>query len=171
MDFNAESARDFFQRQQPRIALDSKLVKLKQLLADAADFRRLLLGPAALGSERLAAKGVYIGTSSWKYPGWRGMIYDESRHITRGKISKSRFERNCLAGYAETFKTVCVDAGYYQFPDRRYIEKLVSQVPSNFLFTFKVTDEITVAIFANCIGFEQPSVSPILFMAVFGGWP
>ena len=30
----------------------------------------------------LAAKGVFIGTSSWKYPGWRGMLYDESRYIT-----------------------------------------------------------------------------------------
>jgi hypothetical protein len=25
----------------------------------------------------LAAQRVYIGTSSWKYPGWCGMIYDE----------------------------------------------------------------------------------------------
>jgi hypothetical protein len=22
----------------------------------------------------LAAEGVFIGTSSWKYPGWRGML-------------------------------------------------------------------------------------------------
>ena len=35
----------------------------------------------------LATKGVYVGTSSWKYPGWRGMIYDESKYITRGKFS------------------------------------------------------------------------------------
>ena len=59
----------------------------------------------------LAGKGVYVGTSSWKYPGWCGMVYDESRYITRGKFAKSRFERDCLAEYAETFKTVCVDAG------------------------------------------------------------
>jgi uncharacterized protein YecE (DUF72 family) len=47
------------------------------------------------------------------------------------------------------FKTVCVDAGYYQFQERRSIEKLVAQVPSNFLFTFKVTDEITIKKFPN----------------------
>jgi hypothetical protein len=28
----------------------------------------------------LAGKGVFTGTSSWKYPGWRGMVYDESRY-------------------------------------------------------------------------------------------
>jgi hypothetical protein len=31
----------------------------------------------------LAGKGVFIGTSSWKYPGWRGMVYDESRYLYR----------------------------------------------------------------------------------------
>lgn len=54
----------------------------------------------------LAGNEVFIGTSSWKYPGWRGMIYDESRYITRGKFSVSRFERDCLAEYAETFGSV-----------------------------------------------------------------
>ena len=33
----------------------------------------------------LAASGVYIGTSSWKYEGWRGMVYDESRYVYHGK--------------------------------------------------------------------------------------
>jgi hypothetical protein len=28
----------------------------------------------------LAAKGVYVGTSSWKYPGWCGMLYDRGRY-------------------------------------------------------------------------------------------
>jgi hypothetical protein len=29
----------------------------------------------------LAARGVFVGTSSWKYPGWRGMVYEESKYI------------------------------------------------------------------------------------------
>jgi hypothetical protein len=28
----------------------------------------------------LAAQGVYVGTSSWKYTGWVGTIYDRSRY-------------------------------------------------------------------------------------------
>jgi hypothetical protein len=51
----------------------------------------------------LAVSGVFIGTSSWKYPGWRGLVYDESRHVFRGKFAVSRFEKNCLAEYAEVF--------------------------------------------------------------------
>jgi uncharacterized protein YecE (DUF72 family) len=98
---------------------------------------------------RLAGKGVFIGTSSWKYTGWRGMLYDESRYAYRGKFAESRFEKNCLSEYAETFKTVCVDAGYYQFPQTKSIQAMVSQVPNDFLFSFKVTDEITVKKFTR----------------------
>src|SRR5260370_36648673 len=100
-------------------------------------------------AETLASQGVFIGTSSWKYAGWRGQLYDESRYVWHGKISEARFERSCLAEYAEVFKSVCVDAAYYKFPDRRYLEGLVSQVPEDFLFAFKVTDQITIKKFTN----------------------
>ena len=97
----------------------------------------------------LASKGVFIGTSSWKYPGWVGTVYDESRYLYRGKFAKSRFEQACLAEYAEVFKTVCVDAAYYTFPARDYLQGLAAQVPSNFRFGFKVTDALTVRRFPN----------------------
>ena len=42
-----------------------------------------------------------------------------------------------------------VDAAYYKFPDHRYLEGLIAQVPDDFLFGFKVTDEITVRKFPN----------------------
>jgi hypothetical protein len=29
--------------------------------------------------DELARGGIYIGTSSWKYPGWCGQLYDEQR--------------------------------------------------------------------------------------------
>jgi uncharacterized protein YecE (DUF72 family) len=99
--------------------------------------------------ERLAADGVFIGTSSWKYPGWRGMLYDEARYEWRGKFAKSRFEKNCLNEYAEVFKTVCVDAAYYAFPSVKYLEGLAAQVSPDFQFAFKVTDDITLKKFPN----------------------
>jgi uncharacterized protein YecE (DUF72 family) len=98
---------------------------------------------------RLAAKGIYIGTSSWKYPGWLGPLYTQDRYIYRGKIAKSRFERNCLNEYAEVFKTVCVDAAYYDFPRREYLHQLTDQVPDDFKFGFKVTDALTIKKYPN----------------------
>src|SRR3954462_9919417 len=85
----------------------------------------------------LGSKGVFIGTSSWKYPGWLGQLYTEDRYIWRGKFAESRFNSNSLAEYAEVFKTVCVDAAYYKFPDQRYLGELVKEVPEDFRFSFK----------------------------------
>jgi hypothetical protein len=92
----------------------------------------------------LAAHEIYIGTSSWKYPGWCGPIYDEQRYLTRGKFTEAQFNRTCLAEYAEAYRSVCVDAGYYQFPMDKYFAELCAQVPDGFRFAFKVTDEITI---------------------------
>jgi uncharacterized protein YecE (DUF72 family) len=97
----------------------------------------------------LSAKGVFIGTSSWKYDGWFGQLYTPARYEYRGKVAKTRFERDCLSEYAEVFKTVCVDAAYYTFPSDKYLAGLVEKVPPDFQFGFKVTDEITVRKFPN----------------------
>lgn len=97
----------------------------------------------------LAAKGILIGTSSWKYPGWIGSLYSQDKYVFRGKVSEARFERTCLEEYAEVFHTVCVDAAYYTFPTEKYLAGLAAQVPDTFQFTFKVTDEITIRHFPN----------------------
>jgi uncharacterized protein YecE (DUF72 family) len=92
----------------------------------------------------LAERGIYLGTSSWKYPGWLGKIYDRERYLTRGNLSQSRFERDCLREHAEIFPTVCVDAGYYAFPTPKGMERLMEQTPDHYRLTFKVTEDITV---------------------------
>jgi uncharacterized protein YecE (DUF72 family) len=117
------------------MAFDRDLLKLK-----AAEF---------------ADRGILLGTSSWKYSGWCGQLYDASRYEYRSKFAESRFERNCLTEYAEVFKTVCVDAAYYTFPSLKYLEGLASQIPGDFQFGFKVTDEITVKKFPNLPRFGQ----------------
>jgi len=32
------------------------------------------------GAQRLASSNIFIGTSSWKYSGWCGQIYDEQHY-------------------------------------------------------------------------------------------
>lgn len=93
----------------------------------------------------LARRGVYFGTSSWKYEGWLGSIYNPERYSTRGKLSRKKFEAECLAEYAETFPTVCGDFAFYQFPSAEYWKRLFEETPSSFLFAFKVPEDITVA--------------------------
>ncbi len=96
-----------------------------------------------------AQKGVYIGTSSWKYPGWCGMLYESARYDYRGKFAMSRFERNCLEEYAQVFKTVSVDAAFYKFPEQKFLDTIMGQAPDDFQFSFKVTDTITIKKFPN----------------------
>ena len=93
---------------------------------------------------QLAHEGIFVGTSSWKYPGWIGQLYQPDRYQYRGRLSKSRFQDSCLEEYAEIFPTVCVDASYYRFPSEKYLANLTEKVPSDFRFSHKVTDTITI---------------------------
>jgi uncharacterized protein YecE (DUF72 family) len=108
----------------------------------------------------LAAKGVYIGTSSWKYEGWFGQLYTPARYEFRDKVAKTRFERDCLTEYAAVFKTVSVDAAYYAFPSERYLTGLAEQVPDDFRFGFKVTDTVTIKKFPNLARFGVKAGQP-----------
>ena len=75
----------------------------------------------------LAANGIYVGAASWKYEGWLNQLYTPTRYVYRGKVAKSRVNRDCLSEYAEVFKTVSVDAAYYTFPSPAYLQKLADR--------------------------------------------
>ncbi len=96
---------------------------------------------------RLAREGVFIGTSSWKYPGWIGKLYARSRYESRGRFSTPRFEKECLREYASVFPTVCVDGAFYTFPSEALISGLAERVHEGFRFGFKTTDTITMRSF------------------------
>jgi uncharacterized protein YecE (DUF72 family) len=105
--------------------------------------------------KRLAEQGVFLGTSSWKYEGWFGSIYERDRYIWRGRFSKTRFERGCLAEFAETFPAVSVDASYYKFYERDVLEELATQVPPQFQFALKVCGDITLKHFPRVSRFGR----------------
>ena len=83
------------------------------------------------------------------------MLYDRSNYEHRGRYSEKRFGDECLAEYGQFFRSVCVDAGYYKFPDPPYLHKLFDQVGEDFRFTFKVTDTITLKRFPRVARFGQ----------------
>jgi uncharacterized protein YecE (DUF72 family) len=96
---------------------------------------------------QLAHEDIWIGTSSWKYPGWLDQIYTRERYQTRGKFSQKRFEAECLAEYAETFPIVCGDFSFYQFPSPEYWRKLFASAPAALQFVLKVPEEVTCEVF------------------------
>lgn len=81
---------------------------------------------------------VWFGTSSWKYPGWKGLLYKDTYKSDRD------FERRCLSEYARTYPCVGVDHTYYDWPKPATFARYVDATPDHFLFVLKVTDAITV---------------------------
>lgn len=111
------------------------------LFDERAPFDR---GALAERLKALARRRVYIGTSSWKYPGWIGQVYSRERYLTRGGFSEKLFEAECLREYSETFPAVCGDFTFYQFPSEQYWRRLFQPVPETLRFAFKVPEQITV---------------------------
>ncbi len=95
----------------------------------------------------LASDNIWIGTSSWKYPGWLDQVYSRDRYLTRGKLSQKRFEAECLAEYAETFPIVCGDFSFYQFPTPEFWQRLFATAPAGLRFALKVPEEVTADVF------------------------
>src|SRR5713226_2852760 len=82
----------------------------------------------------LAERGVYFGTSSWKYEGWLGTIYTPERYVTRNKFSRKKFEAECLREYAETFPAVGGDFSFYQIPTPEFWACLFGGTPATLGF-------------------------------------
>jgi len=93
--------------------------------------------------KRWASRGILFGTSSWKYPGWKGLIYD------REYPSKKAFEQVCLAEYSELFPTVTADFALYDFPKADKMQIIHDQTTNEFRLSLKVTDRITIKRYPN----------------------
>lgn len=83
---------------------------------------------------------IRFGTSSWKYEGWRGAVYRKDYR------SKRAFEQDSLQEYAsfDWSRTVGVDSTYYRPASSAQLEKMASQVQSDFRWVSKVWDRISV---------------------------
>ncbi|MBN2561080.1 MAG: DUF72 domain-containing protein [Phycisphaerae bacterium] len=113
------------------------------------------IAPLANRLKNLAERGVYLGTSSWKYPGWIGQVYDPVRYQHRGKLAPRQFERECLAEYATVFPTVGGDFSFYQFPSPATWRQVFDQLPVGFRFSLKVPEDITARHWPNLPRYGQ----------------
>jgi uncharacterized protein YecE (DUF72 family) len=77
--------------------------------------------------------GLFLGTSSWSFPGWSGIVY-------RDACTESALARDGLAAYARhpLFRSVGVDKTYYRPAPREEFARLAAQVPDGFRFLVKM---------------------------------
>ena len=90
------------------------------------------VSPAMVALARRLPRQIYLGTSSWTFPGWQGLVYDRV-------ASASVLARHGLSAYARhpLLRTVCVDRTFYApLPAADYAIYAAS-VPDDFRFVVK----------------------------------
>ena len=75
---------------------------------------------------------IWVGTSGYNYPEWRGTFYPE-------KFPTDKM----LTFYAARFSTVEVNYTFYRMPNAKTIAAWNAQTPDGFAFTLKVSRRIT----------------------------
>jgi len=94
---------------------------------------------------------IHLGTSSWSFPGWRGIVW-------RDREEESTLARAGLHAYAQhpLLRCVGVDRTYYRPVSAETFERMAAQVPPHFRFLVKAHEAVT---------------RPAAASAVFGGGP
>lgn len=109
------------------------------------------------------AMNLHIGTSGFGYREWRGKFYPAELK-----------PQDLLPFYAARFSAVEVNGTFYRMPASAVLESWLTQVPENFLFTFKAPASIThrkrlraveeeTAAFLARIATIGPQLGPVLF--------
>jgi uncharacterized protein YecE (DUF72 family) len=90
---------------------------------------------------RRLPEGVYLGTSSWSFPGWRGIVYED-------ELTEARLARDGLPAYSQhpLLRAVGIDRGYYQALGAGEWARYAHQVPEHFRFVVKAPSMITDAV-------------------------
>ena len=82
-----------------------------------------------------------LGTSSWSYPGWKGLVWE-------GDHSDTQLSKQGLAAYAQhpLLRTVSIDRSFYRPITASQYERYAEQVPDDFRFVVKAPSLVTDAL-------------------------
>ncbi|MEX3895464.1 DUF72 domain-containing protein [Paraburkholderia sp. BR10954] len=83
---------------------------------------------------------IHLGTSTWSFPGWSGIVYGDD-------YSNSKLSREGLSAYGAhpLLKTVSIDRSFYQALTVTEYLRYAQQVPEHFRFIVKAPMTITDA--------------------------
>jgi uncharacterized protein YecE (DUF72 family) len=90
---------------------------------------------------RVAPAGVYLGTSSWSFPGWQGLVW-------QGRHTAPSLSRDGLPAYGALglFRTVGIDRNFYSPMSADEFAAYALQVPADFRFLVKAPALVTDAV-------------------------
>jgi uncharacterized protein YecE (DUF72 family) len=75
---------------------------------------------------------IYVGTSGFSYPKWRGSFYPPKMR-----------QEEMLRYYAERFGAVEINSSFYRMPTADVVKSWAAELPRSFQFTFKAPQAIT----------------------------
>jgi uncharacterized protein YecE (DUF72 family) len=127
------------------------------LFQDAAAGRMPLVGPVEPSprlrelSERLPP-GARLGTSSWTFPGWAGIVYDR-------RASQNALATDGLAAYAAhpLLRAVGLDRTYYRPMSAAELRAYADVVPDDFRFVVKADRVLTSPFDPESGGVRRPN--------------
>lgn len=101
------------------------------------------VAPAAVPADLAAAAArlpanLRLGTSSWSFPGWQGLVYD--RHASETTLA--RYGLTAYAGHP-LLRTVGVDRGFYRPVSLEDFQGYAHAVPDDFRFLVKADRLLT----------------------------
>lgn len=99
------------------------------------------VGPALAELAALLPPLLRLGTASWNYPGWTGLVW--ARDYAEAILS-----RHGLSAYARhpLFRSVSLDRGFYRPLSTAQFAEYAAQVPSGFRFMVKAPSLVTDAV-------------------------
>ena len=115
--------------------------------APASQTQQVNPAPLSPDVEALAASlpaTIRLGTSSWSFPGWEGLIYDRpAPQTTLSREGLPLYSRHPL------LRTVGVDRTYYRPMTAAQFADYAAQVPESFRFLVKAHEYCTLAGFGD----------------------
>lgn len=83
-------------------------------------------------------RGLHLGTSTWSFPGWAGLVYEESH-------DEAALARDGLGAYAAhpLLRTVGIDRSFYAPLSVTTLERYARAVPADFRFLMKAHAALT----------------------------
>jgi len=118
---------------EPAIPVARKTSRAAKVEAVAHDGRLAELASALPSS-------LYLGTSSWTYPGWQGLVWD-------GMYSDAVLSKHGLGPYGAhpLLRSVCLDRAFYRPLSASQYAAFAAQVPDDFRFVVKAPGVVTDA--------------------------
>ena len=85
---------------------------------------------------------LYLGTSSWNFPGWAGLVWDAADH------DAAVLSRQGLAAYARhpLLRTAGIDRSFYRPMTAAQYAEHAAQVPDGFRFVVKAPSLVADAV-------------------------